>query len=154
MIPVLDDDGFVLWESNIIVRYLCARYAPERLYPLDLKRRFDAERWMDLQQTTLNPAGRGAFMQLIRTPAERRDAAVIEASRAATEPLLELLDRHLADRRYVAGDDFTMADIPVGCEVHRWFGLPLARPERPNLERWYAELRERPAATVLAVALW
>ncbi|MFN7572859.1 MAG: glutathione S-transferase family protein [Betaproteobacteria bacterium] len=153
MIPVLDDDGFVLWESNAIVRYLCARYAPDRLYPLDLKRRFDAERWMDWQQTTLNPAGRGAFMQLIRTPAERRDATAVEASRAATEPLLVLLDRHLAGRRFVAGEDFTMADIPVGCEVHRWFNLPLARPALPNLYRWYGELRERPAATVLAIAL-
>jgi glutathione S-transferase len=156
LVPALQDGEFTLWESNVIVRYLCARYAPGRLYPLDLERRFGAERWMDWQQTRLNPAGRGAFMQLIRTPPAQRTPAVIEASRAATEPLLALLDRHLASARFMAGDEFTMADIPIGCELHRWLGLPLSRvdlPHLPHLQRWYAELRARPAATVLALAL-
>ena len=75
LVPLVEDDQVVLWESNVIVRYLCARHAPDALYPLALPARFDAERWMDWQQTTLNPAGRTAFMQWIRTPAERRDAA-------------------------------------------------------------------------------
>lgn len=149
MIPVLDDDGYLLWESNVIVRYLCARYAPQRLYPQDLPARFEAERWMDWQQTTLNPAGRGAFMQLIRTPVEARDAAAIERSRSATEPLLALLDAHLGSAHFLAGAQFTMADIPVGCEVHRWFGLPLARPRWPNLQRWYETVAARPAAAAV-----
>jgi glutathione S-transferase len=146
LVPVIDDDGFVLWESNVIVRYLCAKYAPGRLYPLDLAARFDAERWMDWQQTTLNPAGRNAFMQMIRTPAAQRDLALIERSRAQTEPLLALLNAHLAGHRFMAGEDFTMTDVPLGCEVHRWFGLSLERPKLPNLERWYAEVSTRPAA--------
>jgi glutathione S-transferase len=146
LVPTLQDGEMVLWESNVIVRYLCARYAADRLYPSDLATRFEAERWMDWQQTTFNPAGGRAFIQWIRTPAERRDAAVIAKSVAATEPLLRMLDAHLAGQAFLAGAAFTMADIPLGCEMHRWFGLPQPRPDLPNLERWYTALRERPAA--------
>ena len=139
----------VLWESNVIVRYLCAKHAPGKLYPEPLYERFDAERWMDWQQTTLNPVSGGAFRQWIRTPAAERDAATIDRSVTATEPLFALLDAHLATRAFMLGDDFTMADIPVGCEAHRWFGLPpteYTRPAWPNVERWFADLKARSAA--------
>ena len=144
LVPLLEDGDFVLWESNAIVRYLCARYAPQ-CYPQDLQRRFDAERWMDWRQTTLNRAGGPAFIQWIRTPAEQRDTAVIAHSVAATEPLLALLDAHLARRPWMAGEHFTMADIPIGCEIHRWWGLPQPRPTLPHLARWYAAVQARPA---------
>jgi len=155
---VLDDGGrVVLWESNVVVRYLCARHASGTLYPEPLAARFDAERWMDWQQTTLNPAGRDAFMQWVRTPADRRDAAAAARSVADTERLLTRLDAHLAARTHMTGDRFTMADVPIGCELHRWFGLPPAeykRPAWPNVERYFAMLRARPAARgVLDLAL-
>lgn len=143
-VPTLQDGELVLWESNVIVRYLCARYAPA-LYPQDLAQRFDAERWMDWQQTTLNPAGGAAFLQWIRTPAERRDPAVIDKSVAAMTPLLTLLDQHLSQRTYMGGAEFSMADIPVACDIHRWFGLPQPRPALPHLERWYTSIIARPA---------
>ena len=146
LIPTLQDGDLVLWESNVIVRYLCARYGAPTLYPQDLARRFDAERWMDWQQTTFNSAGSKAFWQWIRTPAEKRDMQVIAQSVAVTEPLLHLLDAQLQHRAYIAGDPFTMADIPLGCDIHRWFGLPQPRPALPHLERWYATLLARPAA--------
>jgi glutathione S-transferase len=146
LVPLLEDEEFTLWESNVIVRYLCARHPGSGLYPQDLRARFDAERWMDWQQTTLNPAGREAFIQLIRTPAQRRDARALAASIAATQPLLAMLDAHLATRRSMAGDTLTMADIPIACEMHRWFGLPLEHMEQPNLARWYQNIRNLPAA--------
>lgn len=146
LVPLLEDDGFVLWESNAIVRYLCARHAAGTLYPEDLRARFVAEQWMDWQQTTLNPAGRNAFVQWIRTPAAQRDAALIAQSVAATEPLLALLDARLAQQPFIAGEHFTMADIPVGCEVHRWRGLPQEQPVLAHLERWYQSLLARPGA--------
>jgi len=154
LVPFVEDDQVALWESNVIVRYLCARHAPDTLYPLDLARRFDAERWMDWQQTTLNPAGRAGFVQWIRTPAERRDPQIIAQSVAATEPLLGLLDAHLARQPFIAGDRLTMADLPLACEIHRWIGLPQPRPPRPHLERWYDSMRARPASRgVLDLAL-
>ncbi|MFN7855968.1 MAG: glutathione S-transferase N-terminal domain-containing protein [Acidovorax sp.] len=148
LVPLIEDDetGVVLWESNPIVRYLCAQHSMGDLYPDTLRERFVAEQWMDWQQTALNPAGRGAFIQWIRTPANQRDDALIAASIAATEPLLAMLDAHLARQPYMAGERFTMADIPVGCEIHRWWGLPQTRSAHPHLERWYNKLSSRPGA--------
>ncbi len=145
LVPLLEDRDFTLWESNAIVRYLCARYGDPALYPEDLRQRFDAERWMDWQQTTLNRAGGPAFIQWVRTPADQRQSAVIAQSVAATEPLLQMLDAHLATRSWMAGEHFTMADIPISCEIHRWWGLPQPRPTLPHLERWYAAILARPA---------
>ncbi|AEG91614.1 glutathione S-transferase family protein [Ramlibacter tataouinensis] len=154
LVPLVDDEGFLLWESNVIVRYLAARHAPGRLYPEALPARFDAERWMDWQQTTLNRAGREAFLQLVRTPAPQRRQDQVDASVAATEPLLDLLDAHLAGQAFMAGAAFTMADIPIACELHRWRGLPLAHRPRPHLDRWYAGVAGLPAARgVLDLAL-
>jgi glutathione S-transferase len=145
LVPTLKDGDVVLWESNVIVRYLCAKYAPDTLYPQDLAQRFDAERWMDWQQTTLNRESGAAFVQWFRTPAEKRDAAVIAKSVTATEPAMAQLNAHLANRAYLCGEHFTMADIPVACDVHRWFGLPQPRPAWPHLERWFASILARPA---------
>ncbi len=144
LVPLLRDGDFTLWESNAIVRYLCAREG--NLYPSDLHQRFNAERWMDWQQTTLNPAGSPGFKQWIRTAPEQRDAQVIAQSVAATEPLFAMLDEHLSHQAFMAGDALTMADIPIACEVHRWWGLPQPRPAWPHLERWYAGWLAMPAS--------
>lgn len=146
LVPVIEEDGFVLYESNAIVRYLAARHSAGRLWPEELRARADVDRWMEWQSTAYTPAMWAAFWQLIRTPAEKRDAAAVEASRARTEKLSGILDAHLASRRFLAGDAFSTADIVVGCAAHRWLHLPLARTPRPNLERWYGELKSRPAS--------
>lgn len=144
LVPVLQDGDFTLWESNAIVRYLCARSG--RGYPVDLQRRADAERWMDWQQTTLNRASGPAFVQWIRTPAERRDHAAIAASVRAAEPLFGWLDTHLAQRPFMAGEQPTMADFPIACELHRWFGLPQSRPVWPHLERYLGVWQAMPCS--------
>ena len=146
LVPTLEDDDLRLWESNVIVRYLCAKHSPGVLYPLDLPRRFDAERWMDWQQTTLNPAGRNGFIQWFRTPAAQRSMDLIAQSTSATEALMAMLDDHLARQPFMSGDRFTMADIPIACELHRWQALPQPRPERRHLKRWYDAIDARPAA--------
>jgi glutathione S-transferase len=146
LVPVIEEDGFVLWESNAIVRYLAAKHGAGGLWPAELRTRADADRWMDWQTTTFGPAMGPAFHGLIRTAAEKRDQAAIEAAVAKTEPMAALLDAHLADRAFVAGAAFTMGDIAAGAAAHRWLNLPIAREPRPNLERWALRLRERPAA--------
>ncbi len=146
LIPVIEDDGFVLWESNAIVRYLSGKYGEGTLWPTDRQMRADADRWMDWQATTFNPLVGPAFWQLIRFAPEKRDPAVVETSRVGAEKKLALLDAHLATREFVAGSSFTMGDIPLGCSVDRWYKLPLARETHPHVERWYAELRVRKGA--------
>ena len=153
-IPTVVDGEYVLWESNVITRYLSAKHSMGDLYPTDLHERFDAERWMEWQQTSVNPASRNGFWHLIRLPAAERDAELVDKSNAAVEPLMAILDAHLATRRFMVGDRFTMADIPLGCEVQRWLGLPQARTPRPHIERWFASLLARPASKgVLDLAL-
>ncbi len=154
LVPVIEDHDYVLWESNVIVRYLSAKHSLGQMYPTDLRERFDAERWMDWQQTTLNPASRAGFWQLIRTAPEQRKDDVIAESNAAVESLMATLDAHLAERSFMVGERFTVADIPLACEVHRWFGLPQARQSRPHIERWYDSICARQASKgVLDLAL-
>jgi glutathione S-transferase len=146
LVPVMDDAGFVLWESNVMVRYLCKKHSLGKLYPRELHAQFEAERWMDWQQTTFNPAGRNAFWQLVRVSPELRDLNLVAQSVAHTEPLLDMLEHQLTNSPYVAGGRFTMADIPLACEIHRWWGLPRHRPAYPHIEQWYAQIHARPAA--------
>ena len=147
LVPTIDDEGFVLYESNAVVRYLCARHpAGKKLWPEDLRQRADADRWMEWQATSLTPSMRDAFLQLVRTPADKRDAAAVERSRSACEKMLAILDAQLAKHGYVGSGGFSAADIVNGCAVHRWFLLPLAREPRPHVERWYASLKSRPAS--------
>ncbi len=146
LVPVIEDDGFVLWESNAIVRYLAAKHGARELWPEDVHRRADIDRWMDWQATTFTPAMRDAFWQLIRTPAQKRDAGVLSRSIADSEKAAELLDRHLEGRAFLAGEAFTLADLVNGCATHRWLGLPCEKVPRPNLERWYGTLKSRPAS--------
>ena len=147
LVPTLqEEDGFVLWESNVIVRYLAAKHASGGLYPDDPRERALADQWMDWQATAFTPAMRDVFMQRVRTPPGGPDEGLAAASHASTERLVAILDRHLADRAFVAGDHFTMGDIAVGAAAHRWLNMPIERQARPALERWYAGLMESPAA--------
>jgi glutathione S-transferase len=141
-VPTIDDDGFVLWESHTIVRYLCAKHSAGNLWPTDLQLRASAERWMDWA-FSFQAAMRDVFWGLIRTPPEKRDARAIEAGCRLSAELAALLDANLAGRPYVAGASFTMGDIPIGCEVQRWLRVPIERPALPNLEAWFKRLRER-----------
>lgn len=145
-VPTLQEDGFTLYESNAIVRYLAARDEAARLWPKDLRARADADRWMEWQSNTFSPAMREAFWQLIRTPESERDAVAIEKSRAAAQRLAAILDAQLARHEYLTPNGFTAADIVVGCSAHRWLNLPVPREKLANLERWYALLKSRPAS--------
>ena len=142
-VPTMEEDGFVLWESNSIVRYLCAKHSMGKLCPSDLRARADAEHWMDWA-FTFQSAMREVFWGLIRTPPEKRNLKAIEDGVKASHELAGMLDKALADRPYVAGAAFTMGDIPIGCEVQRYLRVPIERPARPHLEAWFERLRQRP----------
>jgi glutathione S-transferase len=144
-IPLVRDGDATLWESNSIVRYLCAKHSPGRLYPEDPARRAEADRWMDWQLSTLARPTSIAFWNLVRRrPAERDEAAVARAVPEANAAF-DILDRHLGIHAYVAGPELTMGDIPVGAMAHRSLALEgIERPSWPALERWYGSLRARP----------
>ncbi|BBK31482.1 glutathione S-transferase [Stella humosa] len=143
LVPTVDDDGFVLWESHAIMRYLAAKHGAEALWPADLKARADIDRWMDWGATVAGPAITPMFLQIVRTPKPDQDPKVIAASQQKTAEALTLLDQHLAGRKYIAGDSFTLADIPTGIQAFRWFWFPIERPDLPNVKAWYERLGER-----------
>ena len=143
LVPTISDGGFVLWESNAIVRYLAAKYGLGTLCPEDLAERADADRWMDWQMGTLWANFRPAFIGLVRTPPEKRNRALIAKAISKTAETLTVLDAHLVGRDYVTGLSLTMADIPLGATAYRWFSLDIERPPMPNLEAWYERLCAR-----------
>jgi len=146
LVPTLEeDDGFLLWESNSIVRYLAAKHQAAVLEPKDLKTRALASKWMDWQLSVLGPAVTPIFWGLVRTPPEKRDHAAIEAGKTKTGDAVKMLDAQLAKTKFLAGDSFSYGDIPVGIMVRRYRDLVPERPQFPNIERWYAAIAARPA---------
>jgi len=144
-VPTIEDDGFVLWESNAIVRYLSAKHGAGTLWPDDLRQRADADHWMDWATSTLAPAITPVFWGLIRTPPEKRDLKAIDEGAGKLGQAFEVLEQSLEGRDYVAGKPFTMGDIPLGAFVYRWYSLEVKRPRLPRVEAYYRRLQERPA---------
>lgn len=139
---IVEDDGFSVWESNAIIRYLARRYGPPGFMPTDPREEAIANQWMDWQVNSLNDAFTPMFHGLVREAPEHRNHEAIAKSVAKTQAHLAMLDRHLAKSRFVAGERFTVADIPVGIYAYRWHQFEgIARDPLPALERWYAELQ-------------
>jgi glutathione S-transferase len=147
LVPVLvEPDGWLLWESNAIVRYLGAAYGQGMpIWPGDARARARADQWMDWQQTVANAALGPAFVQMYRTAAEKRDEAVIAKSIARAAEVFRVLEAHLAAHPFVAGEGFTLGDIPVGAHVHRYLHMPIDRPDFPALAAYHRRLLGRPA---------
>ena len=145
LVPTIDDEGFVLWESNTVVRYLAGKHDHGGLAPSDPHARAIADQWMDWQVSLFWPTIRVLFMGLVRTPEAERDHQAIENSRVKTAEVLRIVDAQLASRAFLAGDTLTIGDIPMGCSIWRWMALPIERPRLPNVERWFDALCARPA---------
>lgn len=143
LVPTLEDGSFVLWESNSILRYLVDKYGQGRLLPSTPEGRADASRWMDWQLSTLGPAIVPLFVGLTRTPPEKREPAAIENAAKKTERAWRIVDNYLAKTSYLAGEAFTLGDIPLGVWAYRWYNLPIERPSLANVAAWYDRLRQR-----------
>lgn len=144
LVPLLQDDDFVLWESNTIVRYLAAKFGDATFYPQDLQARAAAE--MDgLDHLDHRSGLHHRLWGLIRTAPELRDMAKIEAAIATLEKHFDVIEQALAHQPYLSGDAFGFGDIPLGSFAYAWFEMPIARRSRPNMERWYQQLHARPA---------
>ena len=142
-VPTLVDDGFVLWESNAIVRYLCAKHGMGKLCPSELQRRADMERWMDWQQTTLRPHFHALSNALQNTVPPNGTA--LESLKTPLDDAWKILDAQLAKQPFIAGVNLTMADIPFCYIVNRWYRLPIEHRGLTNVKAWYERLCERPA---------
>jgi glutathione S-transferase len=146
LVPTLEEeDGFLLWESNSIIRYLAAKHRAAVLEPQDPKTRALAHQWMDWQLSVLGPAITPVFWGLVRTPPEKRDLNAIETGKVKTTDAAKILDAQLGKTQFVAGDAFSYGDIPVGVMIYRYMQLVPERPKLTHLERWYTAVSERKA---------
>lgn len=146
LVPVIVDGDFVLWESNSIIRYLAGKWAMEALLPIEPRARAEVDRWIDWQATEFNSAWRYAFSAIVRRDPAFTEIVQIERSKQAWTRMLAILDGRLAATgAYVAGATFTLADIPIGLSVNRWFMTPIDRPDFPAVSAYYEHLSQRPA---------
>jgi glutathione S-transferase len=147
LVPTLEEeDGFLLWESNAIARYLASKHDKAGVIePKDLKQRGLAHQWMDWQLSVVGPAITPAFWGLIRTPADKRDMAAIKTSQEKTTVCMQIMDAQLAKTQYMTGDSFSYGDISVGVMTYRYMQLVPDRPATPHLDRWYGLISKRKA---------
>lgn len=145
-VPTLVDGDYALWESNSVMRYLCMAYgAGSSIYPVEPQARGGVDRWLDWTLSTLQPVDRPVFWALVRTPVEKRDMAAIQKDADAEAVVWQIAESHLANRRFIEGDQFTIADIAIGAFARRWFGVEgVTKPQLPNLARWFSQLTSRP----------
>ena len=144
LIPVILDDGFALWESNTILRYLAARSGEGKLLPAHPRQRAEVERWMDWQLSVMQPAIGPLFLALVRGKPEEKTAEAIKPALERTVRAFSLLEGQLTGKRFIEGAEMTVADIALGIFAYRWYVLPIPRPSLPSLASWYERLAERP----------
>ena len=146
LVPTLEEeDGFLLWESNSIIRYLAGKFGAGKLEPADPKTRAKANQWMDWQLSVMGPAITPVFWGMIRTPPAERNHNAIDEGKVKTTAAVKMLDGHFAKSPYAAGEAFSMGDIPIAIMCYRYRELVPERPEFKNFERWYAAIAARPA---------
>lgn len=145
-IPTIEDEGFVLWESNAIIRYLVRNYDAKRLLRPDSEKAYAlADQWMDWHKTTLYPAYIDWFWAIVRTEPGARDQRRIADLRKSTDAALVVLEAQLKKTGFVVGDKWSMADVPFGPLVYRYLEVAQPGSSYPNLQAWFNRLLGRPA---------
>ncbi|MFC4625498.1 glutathione S-transferase family protein [Daeguia caeni] len=145
LVPLIEDGKTVLWESNVIVRYLAAQYGKDTFWIEDPAKRAQAEKWMDWASTTSMPDFRDVMMNLVRLPEDQRDPIVAQRGVQGLSKMMRIANNALEQQPWLTGDHFGIGDIPLGCLVYAWFLFPIEREDMPALEAWYKRLTERPA---------
>lgn len=149
-IPTIDDDGFILWESNAIVQYLGMTYGAKSFYGDDIQTFVSASRWMLWENNELIPPMHEIVKQLIRLPPEQRNDSKVEASREKLVKAFTIMEIQLGRTEYIAADTWTMGDIPMAIRLHRWHLLDIEDLGLKNITRYYQALKTRPAFQAIA----
>lgn len=144
MVPVIKDGDFTLWESNSIIRYLVTRYGGAHIYPAEAQARARLDQWIDWQASELNRSWSYAFLSLVRKSPDHQDSSALLAGCEAWSRNMTILDRQLEKTgAYVGGEQFSLADIPIGLSVNRWFETPFEHPHLPAVSAYYERLNQR-----------
>jgi glutathione S-transferase len=145
-VPVIIDGDFVLWESNVVMRYLEEKDGRHRLLSADFEVRMLAEQWLQWQATELNPQWGYAVYSLIRKAPGYDDPEKVQQSLAKWAAKMRMLEARLEETgAFAAGADFSLADIALGLSLHRWYAIPAEKPAFPAIRRYYDALCKRSA---------
>ncbi len=146
LIPVIrDGESEPIWEAGAILRYLASRHARHTFWPIDALERARIDQWAEWAKVNFVAAFSPVFWMLVRTPPSRRDLERVDSSLRIVGEWLAIAEGQLGRHAFLAGDMFTLADVPFGTLLYRYFTLEIARPELPALARYYETLQERPA---------
>jgi glutathione S-transferase len=146
--PVLEDDAFVLWESNAITQYLASKKPERGLLPSDPRRRADVSRWQFWENAHWDPACAALiFERLLKKVFDQGDPtpALVEKGETEVRRFGGVLNGWLAGRRFLCGDDLTLADFSVGAWLNYADRAKYPIDDLRELRRWYAGLMELPA---------
>jgi glutathione S-transferase len=144
-VPLLLDDGLAVWESHTILRYLAAKYGADNYWPSDASERSQIDRWMDWSQAQFDAAFMGLFWGYYRTPEGSRNEAQNRRRVNQCQASIDILNGQLSEHDYVAGDQLTLADIPVGSLMYRYVHLDVTEDLPQHVAKWYELLMARDA---------
>ena len=146
-VPVLiDGDGPVIFEAGAILRYLATQYAVGPFWPEAPAARAAVDKWAEWAKINFASGFiSDVFWPLVRLPPSQRHYASIEAGLALIEKQLAIADKVLTTHAYLAGDEFSLADIQLGHCMYRYYDIDVVRAELPHLRAYYDRLQARPA---------
>jgi glutathione S-transferase len=142
-VPTMIDGDLVIWESHTILRYLASKGGKTDLYPTDAAARTQVERWMDWLLASVNYQYVQVFKDSKKAENERAATFAADAKELAAQ--LEILDKAIAGKAFIAGNTLTLADIAMGPIVHRCLDFPIQLPALANLRAWRDRLKEKVA---------
>jgi glutathione S-transferase len=143
LVPTLKDQGLILWESHAILRYLARKFdAKGAWYGTDSQKMSLVDQWLDWTNTTSWPPMRTLFWGWIRVEHDKRNYEELEASRLQMITMLEIMEAQLSQTAFIAGEQMSLADIPLALIAYRWFNIPIKRPVMNNLNRWYQAMSQ------------
>lgn len=153
LIPVLQDEYTSIWESQIILRYLAEVYGKEKIWISHPQKRFQAEQWLDWYITSFLPQFSIIFYELVRTPHDKQRLDILPPIIETIEKQLLILEELLSKQPYISGQQFGIADIPLGLALHHWFNFDIQRKTHPHIEAWIQNIRERSSFKKIAYIL-
>ena len=145
LVPCFQEDDFVLWESNAILRYLAECSGKPEFWPADARHRASIDKWLDWASSSLIAPYRQVYQTLVRIPEPERDMALVASGMKVFEKYWAIADAILAKQKWLSGETFGIGDIPLGIYAYSWYSLNIERQSHPNVERWYQQLTQRPA---------